>query len=143
VKIKVGSKNLIILNVHLEAFERETNENQAKKVLDIYRSYKDDYPVLLMGDFNSVPPGAEQKKDFPDESDLDFSLYKSITFFLEEKSLKAAELITLTFPSDKPNRKLDYIFYNHDKIECAKTFVPEIDSSDHLPLVMQFRLRQK
>ena len=140
VKIKVGSKNLMILNVHLEAFERETRENQAKKVLDIYRSYKDDFPVLLLGDFNCVPPEAEQKKNFHDEPELDFSNDKTITFFIEEGSLKAAELITLTFPSDKPDRKLDYIFYNHDKIEFVKTFVPEIDSSDHLPMVMQFSL---
>ena len=143
VKIKVGSKNLMILNVHLEAFERETREHQAEKVLDIYRSYKDDFPVLLMGDFNCVPPGAEQKKNFPGEPEHDFSNDKTIAFFIEEKSLKAAELSTLTFPSNKPDRKLDYIFYNHDKIECVKTFVPEIDSSDHLPLVMQFRLKQE
>lgn len=142
VKIKVGnSRNLIILNVHLDAIDRETRENQAKRMLNIYRSFKDDYPVLLMGDFNSIPPDAPQKKDFPDEPVTDFCKDKTIRFFLEDPGLKAAEITTFTFPTNSPTRKLDYIFYNHDKIEFIKVFVPDINSSDHLPTVMQFSLK--
>jgi endonuclease/exonuclease/phosphatase family metal-dependent hydrolase len=141
VKIKIASRNLIILNVHLDAIDRETRENQAKRMLNIYRSFKDDYPVLLMGDFNSIPPDAPQKKDFPDEPFTDFLKDKTIQFFLEDPGLKAAEITTFTFPTNSPTRKLDYIFYNHDKIEFTKVFVPDIDSSDHLPTVMQFSLK--
>jgi endonuclease/exonuclease/phosphatase family metal-dependent hydrolase len=143
VKVKIKNRELMILNVHLEAFDRETRENQATKVLEIYRTFKDDYPVLLMGDFNCVPPGTEQKKNFRDEPETNFSNEKTITFLLEEKSLKAAELSFFTFPSDKPVRKLDYIFYNHEKIVLIKVFAPEMDSSDHLPVVMQFSLVDK
>jgi endonuclease/exonuclease/phosphatase family metal-dependent hydrolase len=141
VKIKIGSRNLVILNVHLDAFDRENRENQAKRLLDIYHSFKDDYPVLLLGDFNSIPPDAPQKKDFPDEPATDFRNDKTIQFFLEDPGLKAAEITTFTFPTNRPTRKLDYIFYNHDKIELIKVFVPGIASSDHLPTVMQFSLK--
>jgi endonuclease/exonuclease/phosphatase family metal-dependent hydrolase len=140
-KIKIDNRCLIILNAHLEAWCRETREKQANVVLDIYRSYKDKYPVLLMGDFNSTPPTAPQKRNFPDEPQTDFSPDKTIETFLEEKSLKAAELINLTFPAGKPTRKLDYIFYNHEKITLIEVSRPDIDSSDHLPLVMTFALK--
>jgi endonuclease/exonuclease/phosphatase family metal-dependent hydrolase len=140
-KIKIGSKDIIILNVHLDAIDRETREDQAKRLLDLYRSYKDDYPVLLMGDFNSIPPDAPRKKDFPDEPVTDFQNDRTIQFFLEDPGLKAVDSTTFTFPTDSPTRKLDYIFYTHDKIRLIKVFVPSIDSSDHLPTVMQFSFK--
>jgi len=140
-KIKIGSREFIILNVHLDDIDRETRENQAKRLLNIYRSYKDDYPVLLMGDFNSVPPDALQKKDFPDELGIDFRNDRTIQFFLEDSGLKAADITSFTFPTANPTRKLDYIFYTHDKIRLIKVFVPGIASSDHLPTVVQFSLK--
>ncbi len=141
VKIKIGSRDLIILNVHLDDIDRETREDQARKLLNIYHSFKDDYPVLLMGDFNSIPPDAPQKKDFPDEPGMDFRNDRTIGFFLEDPGLKAADITGFTFPADSPTRKLDYIFYTHDKIELIKVFVPGIAGSDHLSTVMQFSLK--
>jgi endonuclease/exonuclease/phosphatase family metal-dependent hydrolase len=138
VKIKIDNRDLIILNVHLDDMDRETRENQAKRLLNIYHSYKDNYPVLLTGDFNSIPPDAPQKKDFPDEPVTDFHNDRTIQFFLEDPGLKAAEITTFTFPTNSPTRKLDYIFYTHDKIKLIKVFVPHIVSSDHLPTVLQF-----
>ncbi len=140
-KIKIDNRYLIILNAHLEAWCQETREKQAIVVLDIYHSYKDNYPVLLMGDFNTVPPNAPHKRNFQDEPETDFSTDKTIETFLKEKSLKAAELVNLTFPTDKPTRKLDYIFYNHERITLIEVSMPEIDSSDHLPLVMKFAFK--
>lgn len=142
VKIQIKERELIVLNVHLEAFDRETRERQAAKVLDIYRSFKDKYPVLLIGDFNSTPPSASQKKNFVDEPGLDFTAERTIELFLAEKSLSTAGADSFTFPSQNPTRKLDYIFYNHDKIKPVKSWVQTgIHSSDHLPLLMEFSFK--
>jgi endonuclease/exonuclease/phosphatase family metal-dependent hydrolase len=141
VKIKIGRRNLVILNVHLDAIDRETRQDQAQRLLNIYHSFKDDYPVLLLGDFNSIPPDAPQKKDFPDEPVTDFRNDRTIPFFLEDPGLKAADISTFTFPTPSPTRKLDYIFYTHAQIELIKVFVPVITCSDHLPTVMQFSLK--
>lgn len=141
VKIKAGTGNLVILNVHLEAFDQENREDQAEHVLNIYRSFKDDYPVLLIGDFNCVPPDAPQKKNFTDEPGADYSTDRTIEILFKEKSLKTAFPAAFTFPAHKPTRKLDYIFYNHDKIKFIGGSIPGIDSSDHLPLVMRFSLK--
>jgi endonuclease/exonuclease/phosphatase family metal-dependent hydrolase len=137
--IKIFERNLILLNVHLEAFDRHTREKQARKTLEIYRTFKDNYPVLLLGDFNCVPPDAPQKNNFIDEPGTDFTNDGTIALFLAEKSLSMADPARFTFPSEKPTRRLDYIFYNHEKIHCVKSWVMDgIDCSDHLPLLMTF-----
>lgn len=144
-KIKAGEQTIVLINIHLEAYHIETRESQAKKVLDIYRSYKKDYPVLLIGDFNSLPPDAVQKNNFSDELETDFSGDETIQLFLKEPGLKAAYLSKnqgFTFPSDRPTRKLDYIFYSHEKIQLIDTYLTPSGSSDHLPLYMRFQLIQ-
>jgi endonuclease/exonuclease/phosphatase family metal-dependent hydrolase len=141
VKIKAAHREIVILNIHLEAFDRETRENQAKKVLDIYRSYQDRFPTLIIGDFNSVPPKAPQKKNFLDEPETDFSHDQTLQLFLREPGLSAADLTSLTFPTLHPTRKLDYIFYSPEKIELLRTFVLGINSSDHLSVAMQFSIK--
>jgi len=138
VKIKTGSKELIILNVHLEAFSKNTREKQVNVVLDIYRSYKNNYPVLVIGDFNCVPPTAPKKNNFSDEPETDFTGDQTIRFFLDEPGLEISSPERFTFPADKPNRKLDYIFYSRDKIDLIEAFIPESAGSDHLPLVIRF-----
>ncbi|MCP5049176.1 MAG: hypothetical protein GY940_18550 [bacterium] len=147
VKIGIGGHTLVVLNVHLEAFDQETRESQVQRVMETYRSYKDNYPVLLIGDFNAPPPDALQKKNFADEPEADFTTDKTIAFILKESSLKAAFMevpaeknqdSVFTFPSDKPTRKLDYIFYHHEKITLVSADTVRIDSSDLLPLVVRF-----
>lgn len=140
--IEVGEHRLAIINVHLEASHQSTRQKHVKKVLEIYNKYKNDHAVLLLGDFNAIPPNAAQKKNFSDEPETDFSTDQTIPIILAETSLRAADLEYKTFPSENPTRKLDYIFYNHQKIEPVNVFVPQqINSSDHFPLVMQFRFK--
>ena len=150
-EVKIHKKVLIIINVHLEAFEKKTRESQAQTVLDIYKGYKDKYPVLLIGDFNCVPPSATKKNGFQDDPEQDFYKESTIGMFLKERSLREAildseenkdETSTFTFPTDNPSRKLDYIFYTHQKIKFLKGKTPKIDSSDHLPLMMIFQLKE-
>ena len=148
VTILVNTKKLIIINAHLDALVKETREEQAKVILELYKSYKDDYPVLIIGDFNCAPPNATQLKNFPGAPNIDFTNETTIALLLKEESLKEtllhpSEIIeekkTLTFPANFPNRKIDYIFYNSNKIESVSSYVPQLDSSDHLPVVMEFR----
>ncbi|MCK4836281.1 MAG: endonuclease/exonuclease/phosphatase family protein, partial [Candidatus Aminicenantes bacterium] len=152
VELEVGKRQLVIINIHLEAFEKETRKRQAQEVLEIYRSLKDQYPVLLIGDFNCVPPFATRKHGFLDEPDLDFFSHNVVTLFLKEESLREAilhgqkkisERESFTFPSDQPSRKLDYIFYNHHDIKCLNAYVLDIDSSDHRPMIMEFSFKDQ
>ena len=149
-EIRIKGRILLIMNVHLEAFERETRELQARVVMSVYREFKDKYPVILIGDFNCVPPHAKKKSGFTDDPGQDFTKESTIKIFLEEKSLNEAILDSqikidekgkYTFPSNNPTRKLDYIFYTHGSIELLRGEVLKSDSSDHLPVLMEFRFR--
>ena len=144
-EVKIGENLLIIMNIHLEAFDKRTREKQAVFVLEYYReNFKNKFPVIILGDFNCVPPDAEKKNNFPDEPVTDYRDEKTIRIFLAEESLSEAlpdnKNNLNTFPSVNPDRKLDYIFFSNDKIEMIKTSVYKIKSSDHLPVMMQFRL---
>lgn len=139
--VSVNGERLILMNVHLEAYDSETRERQAQYLLEVYRSYAKQYPTLLIGDFNARPPYAGEI----DQAE------RTIRLFLEEPGLSAAvskeqyiknENEYFTFSSDHPHEKIDYIFYNDDRIEMIDSYVVHEagEISDHLPVVMKFKL---
>lgn len=80
-------------------------------------------PVILMGDFNTTPedsilnPIRERLKDTDD-----FNPIKNHG----------------TYPSDKPKKKIDYIFYRD--LKCLKTETIGEVFSDHLPIIAHFEI---
>lgn len=136
-QLDINGKDLIVINIHLEAFDKETRLIQSKTVLKLFKKYAKDYPVLLIGDFNSRPEDEEVKNP-------------TIDVFLKDPSLKSAIADAdlradnqKTFPSDKPIEKIDFIFYNQDKIEILDArVVHEIGTaSDHLPILANFKFQ--
>ena len=146
VKVNVGVE-IIIINVHLEAFDKITRQIQAKRLVEITKGYVDKYPTILLGDFNSIPPEtrkfwAGKTKGKPDrtiEILREGSNMKSALFFASpEKNTPGYA----TFPSDYPKYKLDYIFYTPDRIQKIDGYIPQnhTSASDHLPVVMKFKV---
>lgn len=78
------------LDYKLKSLERI---NQANKINNLYKSNR--YPTILAGDFNDVP-------DSPTLNIL--SKYWEITYDKKDSAK--------TFPSNKPDRKIDYILFN-------------------------------
>jgi endonuclease/exonuclease/phosphatase family metal-dependent hydrolase len=76
-----------------------------------------------MGDFNVTPdndllkPIRERMRD-------------TAEFFNEEK---------FSYPSDNPNRKIDYIFVSND-IEIVTADIPPIVASDHRPHIAEINI---
>lgn len=129
-KIDINGKTVIVINVHLEAFDKPTRDKQTLVILDLYNSYKEEYPTLLVGDFNS---------------DYKFT-DASITPIINSPDIGIAAYnkpYPNTFSSIKPIKRIDYIFYNKNFIEEINSRVlTEIgDASDHLPLMMTFKLK--
>lgn len=83
---------------------------------------KTDMPVILMGDFNVEPDGEVLKP-------------------IRQRLLDTAELSDsakeCTFPSDKPYKKIDYIFYRGVECTGAETLHDVI--ADHLPVQAEFK----
>lgn len=137
-EIKVNNRSVILINVHLEAFDAPTRKKQTEYIQKLLSEYVDEHPVLLVGDFNStVPPIPENP-----QPTVDILLKTaSIKSALPPEALNNPEIST--FPSDKPKVKLDYVFYTPNNIEVSEwRIVDEVkQASDHLPVLVKFRFR--
>lgn len=108
---------LTVLSVHF-GLNRDEQENAVKTVLENIENEK----CILMGDFNVL---------------ADSDIIKPI----REKFKDTADLFTeplLSFPSDKPQIKIDYIFVSPD-IEVVSADIPAIVASDHRPHVAEIK----
>jgi endonuclease/exonuclease/phosphatase family metal-dependent hydrolase len=144
-QIQLGEQPLIVINVHLEAFDEPTRVSQTRFVRSLAEDYAKTYPVILVGDFNS----ALNRGTFIDASGNDhgekrFSIKELLASDQLVSAVPEAEWNKRpTFPSDQPEYKLDYIFYTPETIEMVETKVVKAagEASDHLPIMMSFRLK--
>jgi endonuclease/exonuclease/phosphatase family metal-dependent hydrolase len=133
-EIDVSGQPLVVINVHLEAFDAATRARQTQVVRDLAEGYAQDYPVLLVGDFNSSLNRAEEGDN------------RSIQILLDSPVLAPAQppqTEGFTFPSDQPQYTLDYIFYTPATLEVvgAEVITGAAQASDHLPIQAEVRLR--
>ena len=90
---------------------KSEQKNAVKTALELIDQIKT--PLIVMGDFNMVPT---DKKIKP--------------FFLKLYNTLSTDI--LSFPSDKPNRRIDYIFVSSDITVLAAAILPYV-ASDHRP----------
>jgi endonuclease/exonuclease/phosphatase family metal-dependent hydrolase len=137
--IPLGPDTLVLLNVHLEAFDTETREQQAQHVLAEVEKLLPHYPLLLIGDFNARPTYASEQ--LYDE--------KTMGLFMEAEGLQSAitkaqyladEKGHFTFDTENPVEQLDYIFYSKGKIRpiAARVLTEAGQISDHFPVAFSF-----
>lgn len=116
----IDGKDICFLICHMGLNSSE-QKNAVKTICSLLDKIR--IPVILMGDFNTTPknkvlkPIRERLKDTDD-----FNPVKNHG----------------TYPSDKPNEKIDYIFYRD--LKCLKTETIEEVFSDHLPIIAEFEL---
>jgi len=103
--------DITVLITHM-GLNPDEQKNAVKTVLENLA----DKRCILMGDFNMKP-------DNPLLIPIRERMIDTADYFSEPK---------LSFPSDKPNRKIDYIFVSLD-VEIAMADIPAIVSADHRP----------
>ncbi|MEE9408076.1 MAG: endonuclease/exonuclease/phosphatase family protein [Polaribacter sp.] len=131
VKVTLNGQDVILINVHLEAFDKQTRVNQFNEVLALFNTYKTEYPTILLGDFNSRARNEEAiiQKMFA------MSAIGNAAFNIENPAN--------TFDTKKPFERIDYIFYTKNSIEyiSGKVLTEFGQASDHLPVEMSFKLK--
>jgi endonuclease/exonuclease/phosphatase family metal-dependent hydrolase len=131
VKVVLNGKDVILINIHLEAFEKETRVQQFQEVLNIFNQYSSKYPTILLGDFNSRAR---------DEN----AIVQKI-FAMKDIGNAAFDMNNLgnTFDTKNPYERIDYIFYTKNSIEyiSGKVLNDFEQASDHLPVFMEFKLK--
>ena len=96
----------------------DEQENAVKEVLKHIREEK----CILMGDFNVCP---------------DNELLKPIREKMKDTAIGFCEN-KLSFPSDNPRIKIDYIFVSPD-IDVIYADIPETVASDHRPHIAEIK----
>lgn len=132
VKVTLNKQEIVLINIHLEAFDKETRVKQFDEVLKLFNQYKEKYPTILLGDFNS------------EARDKDAIIQKM--FALKDVGNAALNKLTIenTFDSKEPSKRIDYIFYTKNSIEyiSGKVLNEFEQASDHLPVFMEFKLKE-
>lgn len=130
--VNVNGRNIQLMNVHLDAFDPMARTKQITFIKEYVEDIIDEGPMLLVGDFN-------------DDIELDSSCLSVLTSIPDLAVAETGEVLeSRTFPSDDPKERLDYIFYNRAFIEMLDASVLHEfgTSSDHLPVLMSFRLKE-
>ena len=137
-QVEVKGQIVVVINLHLEAFDRPTRQSQTEVVLALAETYAEHYPVLLLGDLNSALNRDAEGTPRSIQTVLDSSVFEPVVSAVDWGASEQ-----FTYPSGKPEFKLDYIFYTPDRLELLETRVlNEVgDASDHLPLLMRWQLR--
>ena len=111
--------DITVLIVHM-GLNPDEQENAVKTVIEKLA----DSRCILMGDFNMKP-------DNPLLKPIKERMIDTADYFGEPK---------LSFPSDKPNRKIDYIFVSPD-VEIISADIPAIVSADHRPHIAEIIMK--
>lgn len=109
--LAIGYERLTVMTVHVGL-----NPDEAERAIRTITEHLPKEKCVLMGDFNLTP-------------DSPFLL--PIRERMQDTAAKI-EGSPFTFPSDKPDRKIDYIFVTGD-IEIKAAEIPKIIASDHRP----------
>lgn len=143
VVIDIGGKDYTFVNLHLEAFKKETRADEIKMLTARLEKEKFDF---ISGDFNMVPDVSVKKRNYPEseddyDGDLSFGLMKKsgMDEVIPEAIYSKEEQRFFTFPSWAPNRRLDYIFFRKG-LKMMRAEVLPSALSDHLPIRATFQL---
>lgn len=113
--LEAGGKKIRVLASHYGLTENE----QRNAVSETIRLSKTELPVIFMGDLNAEPEHPVLSPVFRFFIDAAAGLPKNESF---------------TFRSDRPDRRIDYIFVSED-FKIRKAYVPASAESDHRPVV--------
>jgi endonuclease/exonuclease/phosphatase family metal-dependent hydrolase len=148
--IKIGSKPLVVFNVHQEAFDKQRREKEIRILVDVIKNSP--IPdVIVGGDFNALPPIAQLRKDYPelkgtpwfhlnhiDDNALEYFI-GSLPDFVEAIPTTFDLDDNFTCPAKSPNKRLDYIFFPKSWNRLNSQILNPGLISDHLPVYVELK----
>ncbi len=132
VEIEIEGRPVQVINTHLGLVPREQRAQVAALLGEEWLSHPDCLdPVILLGDFNAVSPATP---------------YRRLTAVLRDAQVQLGRrFMQPTYPSRFALLRIDHLFVSRsvEVLNVVAADAPPMRvASDHLPLVMDFRLRQ-
>jgi endonuclease/exonuclease/phosphatase family metal-dependent hydrolase len=141
--IRMGSQDLVVINVHLENSNATSRMRQMKNVIEQYQSIDPSLPVIILGDFNTIVPQMEQSISLTDRERSWFQNDQTLDM-LGAESLNSLSFTSkdCSFPSTQPRLRFDHIFFNRWIEPIEEKVIYHSTASDHLPVWFRFKIRK-
>jgi endonuclease/exonuclease/phosphatase family metal-dependent hydrolase len=126
VEVNIGGKTISFATSHLDYQFDDGRLFEAEQMLKFLHDIKG--PLIVVGDLNDEPAG---------------KTYQLMSQgFADAWARSRAKGAGLTYPADKPVKRIDYVFTRKsDPVKAKKAWVVNTLASDHLPLVVDLELR--
>ena len=150
IPIKDSEKDLVIINLHLEAYD--DGEGKAKQLAQLMGVMKDEYDkgnyVIAGGDFNQTFSTTNYQK-YPKMNDwvcpvIEASEYPSFQFLMDDNTPTCRSLNKPYFDSDKANHQYymidGFVVSNNIHVNTLETLNLGFKNTDHNPVSMNISL---
>ena len=127
VEVDVGGGKIInFVTTHLDYQFDDGRLFETEQLLRFLRDVKG--PLIVVGDFNDEPTGSSYKL--------------TLGGFDDAWVMSRTKNIGLSYPADKPVKRIDYIFTRRaDGVKTKKAWVVNTLASDHIPVVAELEIR--
>ena len=126
VEMDVDGRRVNFVTTHLDYQNDDGRLFETQQLLKFLENVRG--PLIVVGDWNDEPTGAAYKL--------------MLTKFADSWLDSSAKGQGLSYPADKPVKRIDYIFYRtEDGLSAKKTWVVNTQGSDHVPVVTELDLR--
>jgi endonuclease/exonuclease/phosphatase family metal-dependent hydrolase len=124
VEVDTGNRTLTFVTTHLDYQYPDGRLFEAEQMLEVLRDVKP--ALIVVGDFNDEPSG---------------STYKLMINGFDDAWSRSRDA-GLSYPADKPVKRIDYIFTRRgNRLRAKKAWIVNTLASDHLPVVADIELR--
>ena len=125
VEVSVGGRRISFVTTHLDYQYEDGRLFETEQLMKALDEVKE--PLIVVGDFNDLPTG---------------STYKLMrTKFDEAWEINGSES-GLSYPADKPKKRIDYIFYTKmDGVKVKRAWIVDTLASDHRPVVADLEIK--
>ena len=126
VEVEVEGRTVNFVTTHLDYQFEDGRLFEAEQLLHLLENV--DGPTIVVGDFNDEPAG---------------SAYKLMLTGFDDAWIRSkAKGEGLSYPADRPVKRIDYIFARtSDRIKIKKSWVVSTLASDHLPVMAELELK--
>ena len=126
VEVEIDGRRVNFVTTHLDYQYEDGRVFEVEQLLRFLDGLKG--PLIVVGDFNDEPAGGAYKL--------------MLTKFADAWASGRAKGEGLSYPADKPVKRIDYIFYRPaDGFRAKKASLVNTLASDHLPVVAELELR--
>ena len=126
VEVSVGGRAVSFVTTHLDYQHDDNRLYETRQLLEALP--RTDAPLIVAGDFNEEPAGASYKL--------------MLSRFADAWAAGAGGSDGLTYPADKPRKRIDYIFHApRERTSARRARVVESLASDHRALVAEIELK--